>query len=127
MANVGGPQLIFETCRLTKFAETADGGQVQFHILKYVQGACRACLPMWGKTAKNSARFSILYYRMVLFLKDLTWRLCTHGMIRFKAPPRAVSERLPLSSVETSLLTGLVGRFRQAWDISLQKQVEIDA
>ena len=38
MAKVGGRQLTLGACGLTKFAETADGRQVQLHIPKYVQG-----------------------------------------------------------------------------------------
>ena len=44
MAKVGGRQLTLGACGLTKFAETADGRQVQLHIPKYVQGPVgRAC------------------------------------------------------------------------------------
>ena len=38
MAKVGGRQLTLGACGLKKFAETADGRQVQLHIPKYVQG-----------------------------------------------------------------------------------------
>ena len=38
MANIGGRQLTLGAFGLKKFAETADGRQVQLHIPKYVQG-----------------------------------------------------------------------------------------
>ena len=44
MAKVGGRQRTLGVCGLTKFAQTADGRQVQLHIPKYVQGPVgRAC------------------------------------------------------------------------------------
>ena len=38
MAKAGGRQLTLGACGLKKFAETANGRQVQLHIPKYVQG-----------------------------------------------------------------------------------------
>ena len=55
MAKVGGRQLTLGACGLKKFAELADGRQVQLHIPKYVQGPvvcpCRYADKGWGATA----------------------------------------------------------------------------
>ena len=57
MAKVGGRQLTLGACGLTKFAETADGRQVQLHIPKYVQGpvgrACGITATGWGKAPES--------------------------------------------------------------------------
>ena len=92
MAKVGGRQLTLGACGLTKFAETADGRQVQLHIPKYVQGPVG--LP-WDPDG---------YGLVGDLLGSLPWGLGPGGLRR--ATPRAFAQcRLATSSLSRKMAT----------------------